>query len=428
MFSIKVALYLISLLFCMAGSVAYHPLIGVIGYLLSYNINPADQWWGSSLAAWGIRYSLFLAVATGIGMVVHRSKLNFNRLLESQETLLIIFLGIIWLSILLGFGFNPEDSNAIKMTKVAIILLIATHIVTDLKQYEVVIWTLILSGMYLAYETYNAPDWMFTEGRFDTGVGGSDFAEGNFLAAHFGMLLPFIGIMFFNSAWKGKAICLVSGILAVNAVVLTRSRGVFLGCIAGALAAVIFSVAGKRRQIILGIMVGLIGVSVLTDPGFWVRMSTISVESSQMGDSSVQGRILAWEAALSMAADHPMGIGEGNFKKYVGQYNPDIPGKDTHNTFLRCLAELGIQGFVVLVLLTVNAFRILRRVRNQVRGWANEADFQWHIFGLKVSLVIFLSASMFVTETYIEEFYWLLFFPVMLQRAADNQMDTEVSV
>jgi hypothetical protein len=90
------------------GSIIYTPVVGILGYLLTYNINPAGHWWGLPLVGWGIRYSLFLAIATGLGIVFHRSKLTFDKLFKSQEILLIIFLGLIWLSIPLGIGFNSE--------------------------------------------------------------------------------------------------------------------------------------------------------------------------------------------------------------------------------------------------------------------------------------------------------------------------------
>ena len=422
MLPLKTIFYIILLFFGIIGSTAYHPMIGIIGYLFTYNINPIGQWWGLPLLKWGIRYSLFLAVATGLGIILHRSKLRFNKLLENQEILLIIFLGLIWLSILLGFGFNPAESNAAKMTKVVIILLMASHIITDIKRYEIMLWTLILAGLYLGYETYIAPGWMFHGARLDYGIGGSDFSEGNFLGSHFAMLLPFIGVMFFKGGWKSKAVCLISGVLIVNAIILCRSRGVFLGVTAGIIVAVIFSVPGYRSKILAVIGIGLVGAILLTDPGFWTRMGTISANTSQM-DSSSYGRIVVWKAALAMVEDHPLGIGEGNFKKYVGQYSPAIPGRDTHNTYFRCLAELGIQGLIIYLLLIINAFRILRRIKEKAKGITNETDFMWHIYGLKVSLIIFLICGITMTHTYIEELYWLLMFPVFLERSVENEAE-----
>ncbi len=397
-------------------------MFGVIGYVFTYNINPAGHWWGSVLADWGLRYSWILAVATGLGIVIHRSKLKYNRILENQELLLIAFLGLIWFSILVGLGFNQAGSNAVKMTKVTIILLTASHLITDLKRYEKMMWTLIIAVSYLAYETYTAPDWMFTGGRFNTGVGGSDFAEGNFLAAHFGMLVPFIGVMFLKGGWKSKVICLTSGAFIVNAIILCRSRGNFIAMGLGAIAAVIFSPPARRRKIAAVLAIGIIGAIMLTDPFFWTRMDTINPDKSQM-DTSSQSRIFAWKAALSMVSDHPLGVGEGNFKNLVFRYNPDDPGRDTHNTFLRCLAELGIQGGIVFLLLVANAFRMLFSIKRDIQQLPNKEDVTWHIYALKLALIIYLSAGIFITQTYIEELYWLLMFPLFLKRSVENEIE-----
>jgi O-antigen ligase len=129
-----------------------------------------------------------------------------------------------------------------------------------------------------------------------------------------------------------------------------------------------------------------------------------------------------------MASDYPWGIGQDNFIRYVGRYDPAIPGKDTHNTYLRCLAELGIQGLGIYLLMIVNAFRILKRLKNKISGLAKETDYKWHIYALSVSLVIFLASGMFITHTYIEELYWLLMFPVVLERAVENERDSAESV
>ena len=421
MIPLKTIAYILLLLAFLFGSIVYHPLIGVIGYIFTYNIDPVGHWWGSLLIDWGIRYSLFLAVAIGLGIVLHKPKVKFKKLFGSQEILLAIFLGLIWLSIPLGLGFNMGESNALKMTKVVIVILMASHVITELKQYEAMIWTLIIAGLYLGIEAHIAPGWMFAGGRLDRGIGGSDFSEGNILGTHFAMLLTFIGIMFLKGGWKSKVLCLISGVFAANSIIQCRSRGVFVSILAGIISAIIFSIPRKRIKIFFGLGIAMVGAIFLTDPGFWNRMEDISFESSQL-DISSKGRVLAWEAALSMASDYPLGIGEGNFKKYVGQYNPDIPGKDTHNTFLRCLAELGVQGFFVHLLLIINAFNILRKLRAQIRGVHKEADFIWHIYGLTISLIVYISAGMFITQTYIEELYWLLLFPVFLKRSVENQL------
>jgi len=421
MLPLKTILYLLLLSCGIIGSLGYHPMIGLMGYVITYNINPAGHWWGTIPLSWGLRYSLLIGIATIAGAVIHKSKLKFDKLFESQEILLILFLTIVWFSLLIGLGVNDNCKLlAIKMSKVTLILLLASHIITDLNKYRILMWVLIISGIYLGYEMYNAPASMFRGERFHAGIGGSDFSEGNFLGAHFAMLLPFIGIIFIRDKWKSKLICLVSGALVVNSIILTRSRGIFLAIAAGFIAVVLFSVPGKRVKISVLLCIGLFGMFSLTDLGFWMRMQTIETNESEM-DSSSHGRILAWKAALGMVSDYPLGIGIGNFTRYVGQYNPDIPGKDTHNTLFRCLAELGIQGAIILLLLVVNAFRILSGIRKNIDKLHNKEEIVWHVYAIRIALIIYIVAGITLTHTYIEEFYWLLMFPVFLKRSVENE-------
>ena len=429
MLPLKSILFLILYLAGLFGSVVYHPLLGVLGYIVTYNIDPAHQWWGFPLVKMGLRYSLFMAVAIGVGMFLNKERLNFNRGLHSQEKFYFILVLIMWVSIVLGLaaGYNSENF-ALKMTKVALFLWMLTRIITSLRDYEIILWTLIIVGFYLGIEALGVSTSYY--GRIDSGVGGSDFSEGNFLGAHFAMLLPFIGIFFLKSGWKSKAICLLAGVFVTNGMVLCRSRGVFVALIVGMVFAIIKAPSGLRGKIVIGVTIAAIGAFFLMDPGFLSRMQRINpnVFSVEKQDDSATGRILAWKAALSMTSDYPLGVGQGNFKKYVGQYNPDIPGKDTHNTFFRCLTELGVQGLAIYLIMIANAFRILKRVKNKAIGLSNEIDYKWHTYALAVSLVIFLSSGMFITHTYIEELYWLLMFPVLLERAVENEQETVESI
>ena len=402
----------------------YTPLIGILGYLCSYNINPVGHWWGGPLVDWGIRYSLFLAIATSLGLIFHRPRPRVRGLFELQIILLVVFLALVWLSIALGFGLNPEETNAVKMTKIIIILLMASYVIINLRRYEMMIWTLIIAGLYLGYEAFSAPTWMFQGGRLNVGVGGSDFGEGNFLGAHFAMLLPFLGAMFLKGGWKTKVICLLPGVFVTNSIILCRSRAIFLAILVGIVSAIVLSIRRQRLKIVFGVGIAVVGAIFLTDPGFWRRMEGIDTNAAQV-DASARGRLLAWEAALSMAWDYPLGVGEGNFKRYIGGYKPEMMGRDTHNTFLRCLAELGVQGAFVLLLLIGNAFWILFRLKKKIQDLPQKVDFLWHIYALKIALIIYLVAGIFITHTYIEEFYWLLMFPVFLKRSVENEIKIE---
>ncbi len=283
------------------------------------------------------------------------------------------------------------------------------------------LWVLVVASLCLGIEVYRAGPWYFTGGRIEDGIGGSDFSEGNFLAAHFSMSLPFISIMFLKGGWKSKTVCFFAAAFSINSIILCRSRGVFLALIAGAICAAVLAQAVGRKKIIPWVLVGLLGAFSLTDPGFWIRMKEITFSTEQM-DGATLGRIDAWKGAFEMVKEHPLGVGEGNFKRIIGKYNPVAAGKDTHNTLLRCLAELGIQGLFVLLLLIGNAFRVLWSVSRLAEQSDKGKDFLWHIYAVRVALVIFLCSGLFITHTYVEEFYWLLMFPLFLKRSVQNEL------
>ena len=409
-------------------SIFVDPFYGVVTYLVNYNISPAHQWWGRPLAEMGLQFSKISALVLALGILFHRDKVYTRQIFSSQHWLMLFLVLWIWLTHF--FGLPPghyTTQNAEKMTKIFIFLVMFSCVVFTLKRYEQVLWTLIVLGFYQGIMAFLAPPWAFHGGRLNIGVGGPDFREGNFLGAHFAMLLPFISVFFLlNKSWIKRFFLIITAIFVVNAIVLIRSRGVFLATGIGVFIAIIYNLFYMKKyrvQVFALIILGILGALYLTDPGFWTRMSTIRTEDPENIDLSAKGRIWAWKAAIQMVQDYPLGIGEGNFRSYVERYNPLIPGKDTHNTYLRCLSELGFPGFFLLCALIINAFLFLKRVWF-ISSIKNLLKLQLYAFSLAVSIVIFLVSSIFITETYIEEFYFLLFLPLSLYYASKNEMQT----
>lgn len=399
---------------------------GLIGYLITYQVNAMRYWWSID----ALRYSFVLYITIVLGFFIHYERLKFERFWDSQEILLLLFLGTIWLSMLsMPSGANHLEAKelAVKMTKVAFMLIIASHLITTWKIYRIYILTCILIVLFLGWEMFNAPDWMFRGGRYQSGIGGTDFTEGNFLAIHFAVILPFIAVFFLRGGWFFKAVCIAAGVLSLNSIVQIRSRGSFLALMAGAIIAAIFNNPIKRSTILFCTLIAALGFFAVTDNKFWERMGTIEADQERM-DSSAQGRVLAWKAALEMVVDHPFGVGVGNFTSFVGRYNPDIPGKDTHNTFFRCMAELGIIGFSLLCAMILNAFSILRKTTYLLKDSLNSEKFLMMIFAARIALVIQIVGSMLLTHTYIEDFYWVLMHPVFLKRVTQNAKDSILKI
>lgn len=397
----------------MAACILRGPVWGVIGYYVTYIISPATRWWGAPLAGLGFRFSYFMAAAAVVGLVLHFKNLKSPKGISRQEVLLWIFIASIWMSAWMNPPIVPGEDLALKLTKAAVMIFVLKRSVDDFSKYRWVIWALLLASAYGAFDTRLLASRIGS--RIQSGVGGSDFMEGNFLAAHLCMMLPFLGALFLMNGWKIRVFLGGAAAVIVDMIIQCRSRGAFVALIAGCLTAFIFAPPGTRRRIYPLLLIAAIGAFSLVDVGFLGRMSQLNpIGMSEEWDQSASGRLLAWKAALSMSKDHPLGVGVNNFKARVEEYESSIPGKDTHNTYLRCMAELGIQGFTVLILLIGTAFlKAYKLHRDREHEFAEYRLMAW---ATEVALVIYVTAGMFISLTYIEDFYLILMLPDVLSK------------
>jgi O-antigen ligase len=189
----------------------------------------------------------------------------------------------------------------------------------------------------------------------------------------------------------------------------------------GMLIALLAAPKGKRWIILAAVIVLAIGGYSLTDPGFWERAKTIAPTEGQW-ESSAQGRVDIWRAALDMFCDHPLGVGARGFLEVIGLYDPARVGRDAHNTLVLCACELGFQGVATFLLLIVGAMATLRNIyrKSQSLPKAQADDFVLLHWALAISLGIFVLGGLTVTLLYVEALYWFMALPVCLERALEN--------
>ena len=409
-------------LMCSAGALVM-PCLGVYGYIADYCIGPASQWWEAPFSGLGIRYSLTLALTTAIGMLLQRNKLRFGEnFLQRQEVLMLVFLGIVWLSVFMGVKtvgyYTIVDHPSIKLTKIVVFALMMTHVITDKRKLDGLLWVFVIASLILGLQAWDLPRRAFEGGRLE-GIGGADFAESNYFAAFMAAMLPIIGIQLLRSKWFGKAICTVSAAFCANAIILCRSRGAFMGIAAGVVAACLFAPKRHRKKIVVGLVLGMIGGFYVMDPQFIERMSTIT-HTEENRDESAQSRIHIWAAGIKIAIDHPLGIGTGNWYNKIGLYIPEYKGMDAHSTYVKCIVELGWHGVVVFAIIVFTAFRSLSAVRRSSLHSDSRFDLDLISFGLTISLCTYLTCCITMTLIYSEFFWILLSLPICLFRVVEN--------
>lgn len=420
---LKTILFIVVFTACSIGAL-FTPLLGVLGYVGHYCLGER-HWWLAPIRELGLRYSFTLALMTAIGIAIHFRKLRYGgSLFVRQEKLILVFLGLVWLSTLLTAAtegrYTTVDHPSLKMTKVFIFLLMLTHVITTTRNLDYLLWVLVAGAFVLGVEAYTTPRSEFASGRLET-VGGPDFREANFLAAFLGAMLPIVGIQFLRSGWPGRIACLVSGVFATNAVILTRSRGALVGIAGGALAACLLAPKQHRYKILLGLVIAAIGGFYLSDPGFIERAGSITT-GEQERDPAAQSRIEIWTGSVKMLREHPMGVGVGNFYQAIGEYAPKYPKADAHSTFVRCYGELGLPGIILFCLIIGYGGITLKRVVEEARDLpdAQRDSITFMAYGLGISLATILTCGLVISLLYTEALWWLLALPACLQRAVAN--------
>lgn len=182
---------------------------------------------------------------------------------------------------------------------------------------------------------------------------------------------------------------LLMGVLAALAgVLLSFSRGAWIGTVAGAAVFAVFAPRTVRRLLIGGGVVGVLALAV----GGWqelpaalrerleqtvTQLRPFDVRDVQLTSLNwaVVERMTHWQAAWAMFLEHPLtGVGAGNFSVAFPLYSPHplfrIARGHAHNYYLHVLAELGLPGFVTYLALLGIVFSVsIATVRRSKSGF-----------------------------------------------------------
>jgi hypothetical protein len=154
----------------------------------------------------------------------------------------------------------------------------------------------------------------------------------------------------FFAAKKISVLLLIAALMMGVGLVMSYSRGAWVGTAVGLLYLAKSYGKFKWRWVLSPVLVVLMAVCFLWNntpdnaPWFVKRMD--------LGRASAQHRVAAWKAALLMMRDHPFGVGWNKaVETYAKEYSPpeDGAGAITTNDYLMLGTQLGIPGLVCFV-------------------------------------------------------------------------------
>ena len=404
-----------------------NPIWGVINYMMAYQTNPTDTWWGLPLTALGLRFSMLAAVFTAIGLFTGRRNVpKIRPSFSAWEWGLLGLVVIAALNLFTGWGYNENSQYAFeKFWKMMLFALILSRLTSSRHNLKLVLWAFVAGSLYIGYDAYTAPPSAFWLGRLER-IGGPDFATTSGAAAHLSAMLPLIGTAFLISPnWRWRAFAAVSAAFTVNAIVLCRTRSAFIGLFCGAVAALLMAPRVWRHRIHLMLVTGAVLAFSLTDSHFWTRMNTMSSRESLEKDAAAVSRTEIWKVSLEILADYPLGIGPGNFPTVVGTYDSRYYKRSSHNTIVVCMTEFGVQGGLLFLTLVGGSIVLLYRTSRLARNLERSTETKLLAYGMLVSLCTYFVTGLGTERFYCESYWWIMILPLCLHRIAVRELALE---
>lgn len=193
----------------------------------------------------------------------------------------------------------------------------------------------------------------------------SVFHNPNILAEYLIMIIPLsVGLFWHTKKISKKIIFLGTTLIMILAMLMTLSRGSWVGF---AFSALVFIVLVEKRLLLSVIPMSLAGLYFLPQ-SILNRIMSIG----NFADSSIAYRFTMWDITMDIIRDYPIaGVGFGHlpFKQVFETYIRTMPIYHSHNTFLQTTVEMGIPGIVVFLFLLFVLFKygILNLVRSEDR-------------------------------------------------------------
>lgn len=316
------------------------------------------------------------------------SPLKKKLLCTNQDRYYALFLAICVLSTVSVNWMQYTVEVAVDTLKLTVIYFIIVTVVMSEFRFKFFTWTILTLITFVACMgilQYNGSDitgagliWSSEKNAWQIrGVG--VFDNPNDLAYSVVIVVPFaLGFLLQSRDIFLKLVALFMLVTAATCIYLTESRGGYLALIVGIITWGYFWVTNctmRRAALLAGVIVIILAFSIQT-------------QNYNM-DKSSMGRIDAWAQGMHMLVTHPLlGVGKGQFIE-----NHE---RDSHSTYVRAGAELGLVGLFAFIGILYSAFRSLYYSTAQYSAGS------WKIY--RVGFISYLSSysvgSIFSTRTY----------------------------
>lgn len=209
---------------------------------------------------------------------------------------------------------------------------------------------------------------------------------------------------------KQRVFYLMAAVLLAVLILLTQSRGAFLGAMIG-IAWPLTKAIWRSRSLPVALVLGALLVVVAVPDATWQRFGGLAklTSTETIADADPEGsaeqRFAIAKVAWNIFLDSPiLGTGLESFSQVQFEYAPELGHRDTHNTYLNLGAELGFPGLFLWLACVYSAFR----QRGPETALASSEDAGLDTKWIRYALVSFLIAGLFSTYSRLNLLYIFL--------------------
>ncbi len=387
-------------------------LFSVILYLRPYELIPAL----SSLKT----MAFYSGIVTLVVYFVTQLVVGGNLTDRPREVNMVLLMG---LAALLSIPFAIDPSEAwgefvdLAIKTILIFIVLVNVLRTELR-VKLLFWLVLAVSIYLSVNVIHD----YQAGVFKLGLAEQNtqrvagvikglFENSNELALHLVTMIPIsIALALEKKNPIRKIVFFGIALLMVSAVIITFSRGGFIGLIAVSL--VLVRKLGRRNKTTaLGALVlGIIFFIVVAPGSYSGRLATIFDSAADITGSSSQ-RTQVLKRSILVAIRYPIfGVGLGNF------HHKSFQELGTHNAYTQVAAETGIAAMVCYIIFLAHPLRKLRMIERELFEKNENSRFYYLSIGLQASLVGFMVASFFAAVAYQWYVYYLVAYAIALRR------------
>lgn len=394
------------------------PLFGLYAYVAVFYLHPPSRWWGLSLP--DVRWSLVAAGVTLLAIWI-RQPPQIARSAWFKPTpaiLMILFVIWFWISSLWALSDIDHSEAAVIVTKYVLVYYFFYRLLDTPDKVMTFLGANLLGCLYLGYLGYT----QHVAGRLD-GVGGPGINDSNTLGMHLAVgAIAGTMVALKHQGWR-LYLAVISLAFSVNAMILTGSRGAFLGLVAGGLAVFALRPRAYRKKFYAFSVLGLLMIGALATQQYWDRVQTVeqATGEKEVTDNSIASRLAMMRAQLEMAKRYPMGTGHRGSAALSPQYLEYrfLSGgiaRSSHNSFLTALVEQGIPGALLFIAMVVWVGRTMLRLRQLAGSQDDGVQTQLAVASIGGALTVALAAGLFADFSKYEVQVWLFALLASLQQ------------